>query len=241
MGIDVNKLSAATERARKMIHSDAKKDSHIIKERMADRNNSKFFSDQPNDAFSAVGSYGVGSSKAVINEQYVDDSEDKLYLAMDNQMKQFAESRNVQQQPQVISQMPMNPNSKLPKEILESFSKNYIDQSAFDPNKSVLDTLKIAPEASNVQEGTIYQPQPQQANQGGAKVDYELIKSIVEGAVKKYVNALGKKMLNESNGNDLSMIQLGGKKLNLVTRDGNIYEANLVKKGNVKDMARRNN
>ena len=228
MGIDVNKLSAATERARKMIHSDAKKDSHIIKERMADRNNSKFFSDQPNDAFNAVGSYGNGGSgKAVISEQYVDDSEDKLYSAMDNQMKQFTETRNIQQQPQVISQMPMNPNSKLPKEILESFSKNYIDQSAFDPNKSVLDSLKIAPEASNIKEGVIYQPQAQQANQSTAKVDYELIKNIVEGAVKKYVNALGKKMLNENNGNDLSMIQLGGKKLNLITRDGNVFEAEL--------------
>jgi GH15 family glucan-1,4-alpha-glucosidase len=117
-------------------------------------------------------------------------------------------------------------NKGLPKEILESFSKNYIDQSVFDPNRSVLDRIGVTNGQQQVTETVqTYQPvQPIQQNVGGS-VDYELIKTIVESAVKKYVNALGKKVLTENN--DLNMIQVGEKKINLVTKSGDIYEAQL--------------
>ena len=231
MGIDVNKFEAAKNKARQMIHKDAQADSHIIKERMADRNNPKFYGDQPSDAYSMVTSFNnTSSSQQMINEDYTDNSEDRLGAAMDNRMQQFMAKR--QQQP-----MPtMQTTSNMPKEIIESFSKNYIDQTAFNPNKSVLDTLGMT--------GDTLQPinennQSQSSSNGnGSKVDYEIIKGIVEGAVKKYVSALGKKMLNESkssmNMDEINAIQITDKKIAIITKDGNLFEGKLVFKKNIK-------
>ena len=168
----------------------------------------------------------------MINESYVDDSEDRLGSAMDSRMKQFMENR--QQTPQMpVSQAPRQVNKNLPKEILESFSNNYIDTNALDPDRPVLDRIGVT--NSNQQINETYQP-VQQVIGGG--VDYEIIKSIVENAVKKYVNALGKKVLTENN--DLAMIQVGDKKINLVTKNGDIYEAALIKKYNIKDKTGKN-
>ena len=230
-------FNAVKDKARKMIHSDAQKDSHIIKERQRDRNNPKYFEGQPNDAYSNVTSLAGGSSQNTITETYVDDSEDRLGAAMDNRMKSFMENRQTQQpMMQAPTQTPTMVNKGLPREILESFSNNYIDQSVFDPNRSVLDRIGVTNGQQQISE-TVQTYQPVQQNVGGS-VDYELIKSIVESAVKKYVNALGKKVLTENN--DLSMIQIGEKKINLVTKSGDIYEAQLIKKYNIKDKAGRN-
>ena len=116
---------------------------------------------------------------------------------------------------------------------MESFSNNYIDTNALDPDRPVLDRIGITDGTQQITE--TYQPTKQLV---GGSVDYEIIKSIVESAVKKYVNALGKKVLTENN--DLSMIQVGEKKINLVTKAGDVYEATLIKKYNVKDKAGRN-
>ena len=115
MAMDASKFEAIKNKARKMIHEDAKADSHIIKARQADRNNPKFFKDQPADAYSQVTSFNGSSSSNMVNEAYVDDSEDKLGAAMDNRMKQFMENRQPTQQ----TQMPRQMNKNLPKEILE--------------------------------------------------------------------------------------------------------------------------
>jgi len=225
MAMDTSKFEAIKNKARKMIHEDAKLDSHIIKARQADRNNPAFYRDQPSDAYSQVTSFNSSQTQTV-NENYSDDNNDALYSAMDNKMKQFTESR--QQQPQYAPQNTMQVNKGLPKEILESFSNNYIDQSVFDPNRSVLDKMGITGDnVQPVQEN--YTPQ-QQTSVG--KVDYELIKSIVESSVKKYVNALGKKMLTENN--ELSMVQVGSKKINLITKAGDLYEADLKFVKNIK-------
>jgi hypothetical protein len=208
-----------------MIHEDAKADSHIIKARQADRNNPKFFKDQPADAYSQVTSFNGTSSSNMVNEAYVDDSEDKLGAAMDSRMKQFMENRQPTQQ----TQMPRQMNKNLPKEILESFSNNYIDTNALDPDRPVLDRIGITDGTQQITE--TYQPTKQVV---GGSVDYEIIKSIVESAVKKYVNALGKKMLTENKDNDLAMIQVGDKKINLVTKSGDLYEAKLTFLKNIK-------
>ena len=231
MGMDASKFEAIKNKARKMIHEDAKADSHIIKARQADRNNPKFFKDQPADAYSQVTSFNGSSSSNMVNEAYVDDSEDKLGAAMDNRMKQFMENRQPTQQTQIPKQM----NKNLPKEILESFSNNYIDTNALDPDRPVLDRIGITDGPQQITE--TYQQTKQVV---GGSVDYEIIKSIVESAVKKYVNALGKKMLTENKDNDLAMIQVGDKKINLVTKSGDLYEATLVKKYNIKEKAGRN-
>jgi hypothetical protein len=141
-----------------------------------------------------------------------------------------------QMQVPVQTQTPTMVNKGLPREILESFSSNYIDQSVFDPNRSVLDRIGVTNGQQQITE-TVQTYQPVQQTAGG-NVDYELIKTIVESAVKKYVNALGKKVLTENN--DLNMIQVGEKKINLVTKAGDVYEATLIKKYNVKDKAGRN-
>lgn len=227
MAMDTSKFDAIKNKARKMIHEDAQKDSHIIKARQADRNNPAFFRDQPVDAYSQMTSYNL--TKTAINEDYTDDSEEKLGAAMDNRMKQFMENRQPMQQMQV-SQAPKQVNKNLPKEILESFSNNYIDQSALDPDRPVLDRIGITNGTQQITETY----QPVQKPTGNGNVDYELIKSIVESAVKKYVNALGKKMLTENKDNDLAMIQIGDKKINVVSKNGNIYEAELKFLRNIK-------
>ena len=225
MAMDASKFEAIKNKARKMIHEDAKADSHIIKARQADRNNPKFFKDQPADAYSQVTSFNGPSSNNMVNEAYVDDSEDKLGAAMDSRMKQFMENRQPTQQTQIPRQM----NKNLPKEILESFSNNYIDTNALDPDRPVLDRIGITDGTQQITE--TYQPVKQVV---GGSVDYEIIKSIVESAVKKYVNALGKKMLTENRDNDLAMIQVGDKKINLVTKSGDLYEAKLTFLKNIK-------
>ena len=229
MAMDASKFANIKDKARKMIHADAQQDAHIIKERQMDRERT-YRSLKGAAAPVATGfdniapSYGSnGSSISRLNEAYVDDSEDKLGAAMDNRMSQFMENRQMNQQMPVAQQMPTQVNKGLPKEILESFSNNYIDQSVFDPNRSVLDKLGIegGNTAQPIQEN-VSQPNYQPSN---GKIDYELIKSIVEASVKKYVNALSKKMLTENN--DLGMIQVGDKKINLVTKNGNVFEAEL--------------
>ena len=229
-------FNAVKDRARKMIHDDAKKDAHIIRERQRDRNNPKYFEGQPNDAYSNVTSLAGSSSQNTITESYIDDSEDKLGAAMDSTMKNYMQTRQMQQNMmpmQAPVQTPTMANKGLPREILESFSNNYIDQSVFDPNRSVLDRIGVTNGQQQVTETVqTYQPvQPIQQNVGG-NVDYELIKTIVESAVKKYVNALGKKVLTENN--DLSMIQIGEKKINIVNKNGDIFEAQLKFVKNIK-------
>jgi hypothetical protein len=226
MAMDTSKFEAIKNKARKMIHEDAKQDSHIIKERQLDRERTyrslKGSAAPVMTGFENIApSYGAnGTSIGSINENYSDDnSEERLYAAIDN----YRGNRQVQQAAVPTTQVPTQVNKGLPKEILESFSSNYIDQSVFDPNRSVLDKLGIegGNTAQPIQE-SVSQPNYQPSN---AKVDYELIKSIVEASVKKYVNALSKKMLTENN--DLGMIQVGDKKINLITKNGNVFEAEL--------------
>ena len=104
-------FNAVKDRARKLIHDDAKMDSHIIKERQRDRNNPKYFEGQPNDAYSNVTSLAGGSSQNAITESYVDDSEDRLGAAMDSRMKNFMENRQMPQM-QVQQQQQQNQDQK---------------------------------------------------------------------------------------------------------------------------------
>ena len=235
MGMDISKFEMAKNKARKMIHEDAKRDSHIIKERTADRNNPKYFSDQPRDAYSSVQSI---SSDNRVNESIDDDSEERLYSAMDSNMNKFLESKNASNYSvQMQTSAPKVKNKNLPKEILESFSNNYISQDAFDPNRSVLATMGIEGDSLAEANQTGYVGQ-QQTVSSTAKIDYELIKNIVEGTVKKYINALGKKMLTESKTTDngtIKAIQFTGDKFKIVTSKGDLYEAKMQFVKNVND------
>lgn len=239
MAMDISKFDAIKDKARKMIHDDAKIDSKIIKERQEDRERTyrslKSSSAPVMTGFENIApSYGSnGTSINKINENYSNDtSEEKLYNDIDNRMKQYAESRKTQ--PSQPIQSPAQINKSLPKEILESFSNNYIDQSAFNPNTSILDKIGITDNNLQTQQENYI---PQQ-NQTTSKIDYEMIKAIVESSVKKYVNALGKKMLNENksmpNLDEINAIQITDKKIAIVTKSGNLYEGKLEFKKNIK-------
>lgn len=226
-------------RARKMIHDDAKNDSHIIKERVTDRERTykslKGVAAPIATGFDNIApSYGSnGNSISSIQESYNDDSEDKLYAAFDNKMKQVYENRQ-QPQIQMSNSQSRQINKNLPKEILESFSKNFIDTSAMNTERPVLDriglTQEAQPQTNVVAEDVSYG--------SSAKIDYELIKNIVEGCVKKYVNALGKKMLteNKENNGEIKAVYYTGNKFKFIDSAGNIYESKLVKAGNVKNI-----
>lgn len=237
MAIGTSGFEAIKDKARKMIHEDAQQDAHIIKERQMDREqtyrNLKGVAAPVATGFDNMApSYSSnGTSISKINEEYVDNSEDKLYAAMDERMRKLTEAKQTQQTT-YATQPTKQYNKKLPKEILESFSNNYIDQSAFDPNRSILDTMGIT--GDSLQQES-YAPTP---NRNDSKIDYEMIKAIVESSVKKYVNALGKKMLSENksvgNLDEINAIQITDKKIAIVTKDGNLFEGKLVFKKNIK-------
>ena len=216
------RFASIKDKARKLIHDDAKQDAHIIKERVADRNNAQFFRDQPNDAYSSM--QNMVSSRS-LNETTMndDDSEERLYSAIDSKMNALMEKNNVTGYNNVTPEVK---NKNLPKEILESFGNNYIDQSVFDPNMSVLTKMGIQGD-SLAEEVQKKQPIVEQQS----KIDYGLIKDIVENAVKKYITALGKKMLTENKAvnenNEINAIQFTGKKFVFVTKGGDLFESNL--------------
>ena len=83
------------------------------------------------------------------------------------------------------------------------------------------------------------QQQPAMTQIGG--VDYSLLKTIINEAVqenvKKYMSALSKKLISEGiggKGNEIQAIKIG-KKLSIITENGDIYSSSLQKMGNVRD------
>ena len=129
---------------------------------------------------------------------------------------------------------------KLPKEILESFKKTNIDTTSFAPETSVLDQMGIRPQKaqksvrSQINEEKSTPVQTTSTN----GIDYSLIKMIVEESVKKYMGAYTKKILSESvnkeSNNPVHTIQMGDR-FNFVTKNGDLYEAQLVFKRNLKE------
>ena len=132
--------------------------------------------------------------------------------------------------------------SKLPKEILESFSKVVIDPNGindpYNSSVSVLDEatkkitsgLKSKTKPNVISENLM--PQQQSSN-----IDYSLIKSIVEECMRKYASALKKTIINESveRGNAPTMKAMKiGNTFSFVDDEGNLYEAELKYKRNIR-------
>ena len=127
----------------------------------------------------------------------------------------------------------------IPREILESFATNKIDDSAlldgvFDSQNalSMLDEGLQAKPKAKVTESVQTQPIQQVLTQS---VDYPMIRTIVEDVVRKQIGALSKKMLNESKTSDISTITLG-KTFKFLAKNGDIYEAKLQKIGNINEQ-----
>lgn len=130
---------------------------------------------------------------------------------------------------------------KLPKEILESMKTNPINMDAAFGSTSILDELNSATQGKLFEEMSPKQSQVfEQTNHttpNSGNIDYSIIRMICEETMKKYIGSLKKSILSESKQNEPSELKAMkiGNKFSFITNDGNIYEAKLVLKGNVKD------
>jgi len=116
-------------------------------------------------------------------------------------------------------------NSKLPKEILQSFKENKID---IGENKFLDEVVNKTVEEKRVVKQPIVE---QQSTVGGQQIDYSMIKMIVEECMRKYTSSLKKTILNESKsvneGNSLKAMKIGDK-FSFIDDSGNLYEAKLT-------------
>lgn len=159
------------------------------------------------------------------------------------------EQQFVQEKPQQTQNMTMNltneqiskTNSKLPKEILESFKNKSIDTSplGYGVTSSILDEVNYRTNGKlyNEQETKIPTVQTKQINENihintptnNQNIDYSMIKMIVEDCMKKYVGTVKKTILNESKKNNVGELQAMkiGDKFSFITKNGDLYEAEL--------------
>ena len=140
----------------------------------------------------------------------------------------------------VVNEQVMQGHRHMPKAVLESFRQNPGKEASI----SVLGGLDISQfqkqqTQKNVVQEHMVQQQPAMAQIGG--VDYSLLKTIINEAVqenvKKYMSALSKKLISEGvggKGNEIQAIKIG-KKLSIITENGDIYSSSLQKMGNVRD------
>ena len=140
----------------------------------------------------------------------------------------------------VVNEQVMQGHRHMPKAVLESFRQNPGKEASI----SVLGGLDISQfqkqqSQKNVVQEQMVQQQPSMTQIGG--VDYSLLKTIINEAVqenvKKYMSALSKKLISEGvggKGNEIQAIKIG-KKLSIITENGDIYSSSLQKMGNVRD------
>ena len=114
-------------------------------------------------------------------------------------------------------------NSKLPEAIKESMINHIIRPKSDNILDSLTEGISIKQERPTVNE--TYAPQ---------NIDYNYIKYIVTECISDYFK---KQPLNESNG--LSKISLSNGKIKLVDNKGNVFSAQLVFEGNIKDKKQK--
>ena len=140
----------------------------------------------------------------------------------------------------VVNEQVMQGHRHMPKAVLESFRQIPGKEASI----SVLGGLDISQfqkqqSQKNVVQEHMVQQQQTMTQVGG--VDYSLLKTIINEAVqenvKKYMSALSKKLISEGvggKGNEIQAIKIG-KKLSIITENGDIYSSSLQKMGNVRD------
>lgn len=222
---NIIKQKVMNSKARKLIHSDALQDSHVIAERNKDRGsflrNSKSLA---GDSFDSMMDSYTNSNH--INEE-VEEKNQEYDNAFQNRMNKLKES--VRNNGQMNESVTLNENSAgrfLPKEILESFNNGSLENER--------QTLNEVTTVNNSNVGS--------SLNGGynSNIDYSLIKDIVETTIKKYANALNKRIINENkttakgNISNLKAMKIGDK-FSFIAENGDIYEAKLTFKGNIKN------
>ena len=140
----------------------------------------------------------------------------------------------------VVNEQVMQSHRHMPKVVLESFRQNPGKEASI----SVLGGLDISQFQKQQSQKNVVQEhmvQQQQAMTQVGGVDYSLLKTIINEAVqenvKKYMSALSKKLISEGvggKGNEIQAIKIG-KKLSIITENGDIYSSSLQKMGNVRD------
>ena len=140
----------------------------------------------------------------------------------------------------VVNEQVMQSHRHMPKAVLESFRQNPGKEASI----SVLGGLDISQFQKQQSQKNVVQEhmvQQQQAMTQVGGVDYSLLKTIINEAVqenvKKYMSALSKKLISEGvggKGNEIQAIKIG-KKLSIITENGDIYSSSLQKMGNVRD------
>ena len=140
----------------------------------------------------------------------------------------------------VVNEQVMQCHRHMPKAVLESFRQNPGKEASI----SVLGGLDISQFQKQQSQKNVVQEQMVQQQQAMTQVggvDYSLLKTIINEAVqenvKKYMSALSKKLISEGvsgKGNEIQAIKIG-KKLSIITENGDIYSSSLQKMGNVRD------
>lgn len=230
--VNAAKFNSFKDKARKLIHDDAVNDSKIIKERTKDR--AAFLNKTVNDASGFEGlmpSYSHSTNpQSQIQESHDEYDEvgahgQSIEMSLNERME--ALNRKIREK------KGNNSRSGLPMEILESFGNTDINYEKLDPNQSVLDLIGVEPKDS-IKQNVIKETTSN--NYSNSNVDYSLIKSIVESAVKKYIGGYTKKLLEEGKktqvNDPVKAIKIGDK-FSFITENGDIYEAKLVFKKNI--------
>lgn len=239
------KQNARNSKARKLIHQDALQDSHIIAERQRDRGNFlKNSKSLAGDAFDMMeDSYSTSSNRSTVNEE-VGQAGVQYDQMLEQRMAKLQQGVNQQQisgglglvnQNRLIQEEAPRAAKFLPKEIVEAFKQNPIGNDTIDTsNEEVQEVKQIMKNSNNLPTQNVIN---EQTTNG---VDYGLIKTIIESAVKKYANALNKRIISENkstakgNISELKAMKIGNK-FSFISENGDIYEAKLVYKGNIKD------
>lgn len=239
------KQNARNSKARKLIHQDALQDSHIIAERQRDRGNFlKNSKSLAGDAFDMMeDSYSTSSNRHAVNEE-VGQAGIQYDQMLEQRMAKLQQGVNQQQmsgglglvnQNRLIQEEAPRAAKFLPKEIVEAFKQNPISNDTIDAsNDEVQEVKQIMKNSNNLPTQNAIN---EQTTNG---VDYGLIKTIIESAVKKYANALNKRIISENkstakgNISELKAMKIGNK-FSFISENGDIYEAKLVYKGNIKD------
>ena len=239
------KQNARNSKARKLIHQDALQDSHIIAERQRDRGNFlKNSKSLAGDAFDMMeDTYSTSSNRHAVNEE-VGQTGIQYDQMLEQRMAKLQQGMNQQQmsgglglvnQYRLVQEEAPRAAKFLPKEIVEAFKQNPIGNDPIDTsNEEVQEVKQIMKNSNNLHTQNVLN---EQTTNG---VDYGLIKTIIESAVKKYANALNKRIISENkstakgNISELKAMKIGNK-FSFISENGDIYEAKLVYKGNIKD------
>lgn len=239
------KQNARNSKARKLIHQDALQDSHIIAERQRDRGNFlKNSKSLAGDAFDMMeDTYSTSSNRHDVNEE-VGQAGIQYDQMLEQRMAKLQQGMNQQQmsgglglvnQNRLVQEEAPRASKFLPKEIVEAFKQNPIGNDPINTsNDEVQEVKQIMKNSNNLPTQNVIN---EQTTNG---VDYGLIKTIIESAVKKYANALNKRIISENkstakgNISELKAMKIGNK-FSFISENGDIYEAKLIFKGNIKD------